>query len=66
MLFYAVIFLALGAALGVFIKNQQNALVSIVGISVIWGLVWGPWAIATFIELLVGYALVGGFSKTQE
>jgi hypothetical protein len=32
MLFYAVIFVGLGAVLGLFIKNKQNAVVAIVAI----------------------------------
>ena len=63
MLFYAFVFISLGAVLGLFIKNKQNALVAIVAISVVWGIIWGPWAIATLIELLIGYALVGGFKE---
>ena len=63
MLFYAFIFIGLGAVLGLFIKNTQNVLVAIVAISVVWGIIWGPWAIVTLIELLIGYSLVGGFKK---
>lgn len=63
MLFYAFVFISLGAVLGLFIKNKQNAIIAIVGVSIVWGIVWGPWAIAALIELLIGYALVGGFKQ---
>jgi len=63
MLFYAFVFISLGAVFGLFIKNKQNAIIAIVAISIVWGIVWGPWAIAALIELLIGYALVGGFKE---
>ncbi|PWW10121.1 hypothetical protein DES37_104222 [Mangrovibacter plantisponsor] len=55
MLFYTIVFVILGFALGAFIKDSRSAIIAIVAISVIWALVWGPWAVAAFIELLVGY-----------
>ena len=35
----------------------QYAVVTIVMISIGWAIPFGPWAIATLIELLLGYAL---------
>jgi uncharacterized membrane protein YcaP (DUF421 family) len=63
MLFYAIVFIALGAVVGLFIKNQENAMITIIGITIVWALAWGPWAIAAFIELMIGYAIVGGLKE---
>ena len=35
----------------------SNTLGSILVISILWAFAMGPWAIATFIELLIGYAV---------
>ena len=58
MLFYAVTFCVIGAVLGVVLKNFKKALAVIVIISLCWAFVFGPWALATFIELMLGYAVV--------
>ena len=44
--------------LGVVLKNFKKALAVIVIISLCWAFVFGPWALATFIELMLGYAVV--------
>lgn len=55
MLFYTIVFVIIGFVIGAFIKDPRSAILSIAAISVVWALVWGPWAFAAFIELLVGY-----------
>lgn len=37
--------------------QDKIALGSILVISILWAFAMGPWAIATFIELLIGYAV---------
>lgn len=50
-------FLIVGAILG-FVLKESSAVAAIIVISIAWMFIYGPWAIATFIELLLGYALV--------
>lgn len=59
MLFFAIVFVILGLMIGSLLKEESVAITSILVITVIWAFVYGPWAIATFIELIVGY----GFAK---
>jgi len=55
-LFYILIFLVVGFVIGLFTseKRQETALIIYCVISFGWFLVWGPYAILTFIELIVG------------
>ncbi|MFM2479504.1 hypothetical protein [Celerinatantimonas sp. MCCC 1A17872] len=55
MLFYTIVFVIIGFSIGAFINNLRSVIIAIVSISVVWALVWGAWAFAAFIELLVGY-----------
>lgn len=57
MLFFAVVFVILGLIIGSMLKEESVAITSILVITVIWAFVYGPWAIATLIELIVGYSL---------
>ncbi len=57
MLFYIIAFCIVGFIIGLVVPNQAIATVLIVAISVGWFFVWGPWAIAAFVEQIVGYAL---------
>ncbi|MCG6308643.1 hypothetical protein K6U49_08545 [Vibrio alginolyticus] len=66
MLFYTIVFVIIGFALGAFIKDSRSALIAIVAISVVWALVWGPWALAAFIELLVGYYIAKNMLDKQQ
>lgn len=66
MLFYMVIFLSLGVAIGLSIKQISIGIISIVVITIGWYFVYGPWAIATFIELLIGYAVAKNVAKAGE
>lgn len=60
-LIYSVIFIFIGVVLGILsnrIKWLDNASVAVImGISILWGIKFGPWAIATFLELVYGYSL---------
>ncbi len=66
MVFYTVVFIALGAVLGVFVKEKSSAIVAIVVVSVAWALIFGPWAILTFVELIIGYYIVSLNKNNQE
>ena len=66
MLFYTIVFVIIGFAIGAFIKDPRSAIIAIVAISVVWALVWGPWAFAAFIELLVGYYIAQNVLGKQQ
>lgn len=57
MLFYFIIFCAAGFFIGAIIKNTRIAIAVIAAISLCWAFAFGPWALATFLELLLGYAV---------
>ena len=57
MLFYLLCFCGLRLALGIIVENRKLSLTTIVLISLGWAFLYGPWAIATFVELLVVYAV---------
>jgi TPR repeat protein len=57
-LIYIAVFVIVGIVIGLVDKEVKFGLWVIVAISVLWGFVFGPWAIATFIELLVGYFII--------
>ena len=65
MLFYFVIFCIIGFAIGILAKGFNIAIAIIVTISLCWGIVFGPWALATFIELILGYAVARFVAHTQ-
>jgi hypothetical protein len=51
-------FLIVGGFLAVIIDNADKAKLVIILISIAWAFAFGPWAIATFIELILGFTLV--------
>jgi hypothetical protein len=53
---YIIVFIVTGFLLG-YALQDKIALGSILVISILWAFAMGPWAIATFIELLIGYAV---------
>lgn len=57
MLEFFIIFIAIGYILGMLISNNEKAIIVILVISIIWMFVFGFWAIATLIELILGYLL---------
>lgn len=66
MLFYIIVFLGLGFAIGLFIKETSSAIIAIIVISIVWAVVFGPWAVAAFIELLIGYAVAKSIANSNE
>ncbi len=57
MLEFFIIFIVIGYILGRLISNNEKAIIVILVISIIWMFVFGFWAIATLIELSLGYLL---------
>ena len=53
---YIITFIIVGIIIG-FAFEESIATITIIVISVLWAFVMGPWAIATLIELSIGYAL---------
>jgi len=56
-------FLIVGGILAVVIDNADTAKLVIILISIAWALAFGPWAILTFFELVLAYALVKKIKK---
>jgi len=54
---FIIIFTIIGFIVGVVIGNDNTAMGAIIIMSILWAFAMGPWAIATFIELLLGYSL---------
>ena len=53
---YIIVFVIIGMIMG-YALEENTAITGIVVISILWAFVMGPWAIATLIELSIGYAL---------
>jgi len=54
---FIVIFTIIGFVIGLVVKDDNTAVGVIIVMSILWAFAMGPWAIATFIELLLGYSL---------
>jgi hypothetical protein len=54
---FIIVFIIIGFIIGIVIKNNNIAMGAIIIMSILWAFAMGPWAIATFIELLLGYSL---------
>jgi hypothetical protein len=52
---FAAIFLTIGFVIGLCDKSKKYGFWLIASITILWGFVFGPWAVATFIELVIGY-----------
>lgn len=57
MLEFFIMFTILGFILAFIIKEDKLIIIGIIVISVLWSFAFGPWAIATLFELLIGYKL---------
>ena len=57
MLEFFIMFTILGFILAFIIKEDKLIIIGIIVISILWSFAFGPWAIATFFELLIGYKL---------
>jgi hypothetical protein len=58
MLSFFIMFVIVGGFLAFIIDNANKAKLVIILISIAWAFVFGPWAILTFIELILGFTLV--------
>ena len=54
---FIVIFTIIGFIIGVVIKDDNTAMGVIIIMSILWLFAMGPWAIATLIELSLGFAI---------
>jgi len=54
---FIIVFTIIGFIIGIVIKDDNTAMSAIIAMSILWAFAIGPWAIATFIELLLGYSL---------
>ena len=60
---FAIGFVILGLVLRAILGEVISFLI-IIGITIGWFFAFGPWAIATFIELLIGYSVVQSISDS--
>jgi len=54
---FIIVFTIIGFIIGIVIKDDNTAMGAIIIMSILWAFAMGPWAIATFIELSLGYSL---------
>ena len=62
MLGFFIMFFIVGVILGIILEEKQG-IIAIIIISILWMFVYGPWAITTLIELLLGFFLVKKLNK---
>jgi len=63
MIGFMLIFLVIGFLIGLFL-SESAVIVWVIIITVGWAFVMGPWAIATFLELVLGIAIANGIKKS--
>ena len=62
MLGFFIMFFIVGVILGIILEEKQG-IIAIIIISILWMFVYGPWAIATLIDLLLVFFLVKELNK---
>lgn len=63
MIGFIITFVVIGIALGYFLKKEVSFL--FIGIiTIAWAFLMGPWAVATLIELSLGYAIGEGMRNS--
>lgn len=55
-----------GYIIGVTVKDFEKSIIIILVISILWIFIFGIWAIATLIELLLGYLLAKRLIKNKQ
>ena len=66
MLSFFIIFVVIGFACGLYYYQNKNIVAIIIGLTpIIWFFIYGFWAIATFIELILGLLIGLKFSGKQ-
>lgn len=63
---FIVLLVVVGFFIGLLVEEEETAFGIILVITIIWAFIFGPWAIATFIELLVGYGIGLSLSRDRE
>lgn len=64
MLEFVIVFILIGLIIG-FVTEFAQGLIIVIGISILWFFVSGPWAIATFLELGAGLTIAEGIKQTK-
>jgi hypothetical protein len=59
---FAIGFIILGSILRLILGEPLSFLL-IIGITIGWAFAFGPWAIATFIELMIGFSVIQGLAS---
>jgi len=66
---FAIGFIVLGFILRLVLGAPLSFLL-IIGVTIGWAFAFGPWAVATFIELMIGFGVIQGladlFSKEEK
>lgn len=62
---FMIVFIVVGLIMG-YALQEKNAIVGIVIISILWAFIMGPWAIATLIELSLGYVLAKKIKESKK
>ena len=66
---YAIGFIILGLVLRLVLGGPISFLL-IIGVTIGWAFAFGPWAVLTFIELIIGFSVIQGladfFSKDEK
>jgi len=61
-LFYIIIFIVVGIIIRlIFEYDEGKAYSTIIIITIIWAFIWGPFAIAALIEMMIGYAIMDSY-----
>ena len=58
---YFIGFIVLGLLLRLFLGGLISFLL-IIGVTIGWAFAYGPWAVLTFVELLIGFGVIQGLS----
>ena len=66
MLEFFIVFTIAGFIIGIVSDSNSNAMAIILVISILWLFAFGAWAIATFIELFLGYTLAKKYLTTNK
>jgi hypothetical protein len=61
--FYFLLFCVTGFIIGTVLKDVKIAMITIVIITLFWALKYGPWALATLFELLLGFSVAKAAGK---
>jgi hypothetical protein len=64
MLLFIILFCTIGYIVGRK-ANLKIAMIIFCIITILWAFVFGPWALATFIELIIGYGVAKEVEKSD-